>query len=197
MRRFVWVVPAVVAGCLGAKPDLSAFFLLSSPPGLEAGAPVPVVLGLGPVTLPGYLDRPQIVVRVSEHEVSLAESDRWAEPLRENVPRTLRENLARLLPSSSYVAYPWHRSEAPDYGITVEVGRFEADVAGAVVLDAAWWIVDAGDGGVVERRTTVVHESAAGPDRAAVVDAQSRALAALSREIAAAVRRVVGGAASP
>jgi len=191
MRRFLLVGVILAAGCLGPRADLSAFFLLSSPPTLTEGAPVPVVLGIGPVTLPGYLDRPQIVVRVSENEIALTESDRWAEPLVQNLARALEEDLQRLMPSSSYVDYPWYASSAPDYGISLDVRRFEADAAGRVVLDATWELT--ADGDAVESRATVIEESASTPDRAAAVAAQSRALAELSREIASAVRRAQGG----
>lgn len=194
MKRSLVVVWVVLVGCLGPRPDPSAFFLLSSTPTPAGGPSVPVVLGLGPVTLPGYLDRAQIVVRVSENEVALTETDRWAEPLRDNVARTLQVNLSTLLPNSSYVEHPWYESDAPEYGISVAIRRFEADAAGEVILETTWRITSGGseiDGG-----ETLIEESAGGPDRTATVAAQSRALAELSREIAAAVRRAVGHASS-
>lgn len=191
MRRLLLVGLFFVTACLGPRADLSSFFLLSSPPSLAAGARLPVVLGIGPISLPGYLDRPQIVVRLSENEIALAESDRWAEPLRDNVARTLEEDLATLLPASSYVEYPWYASAAPDYGVAVEVRRFEVDARGAVVLDATWRITAAGD--LIESRATVINELSGGPERTATVAAQSRALAELGREIAAGVRRAQAG----
>lgn len=153
------------------------------------GGSVPVVLGIGPITIPGYLDRPQIVVRVSDNEVALAEVDRWAEPLGGNLARVLEENLSLLLPSSTYVDYPWYESDAPDYGVALDVRRFESDTAGTVVLEADWRLSAGGgslDGGAVR-----IDEAAGVPGQAAAVAAQSRALAELSRQIAAAVRRAV------
>lgn len=187
MRRALLAACVLASACLGPRPDPSAFFLLSPAAAPTGGAPVPVVLGLGPISLPGYLDRPQIVVRVSDHEIALAASDRWAEPLRDLVARTLAENLATLLPASSFVEYPWYPATAPDFGVAVDVRRFEVDVGGTVVLDATWRITAAGE--VVDRRATRFEEPADGADRSAAVAAQSRALGALSREIADAVRR--------
>jgi uncharacterized lipoprotein YmbA len=180
----------VLAACLGPRSDPSAFFLLSSPPAEAAGAAVPVSIGLGPVTLPGYLDRPQIVVRLSDDEIALAEADRWAEPLADNLVRTVEENLAKLLPGSSYVSHPWYAADAPEYAVQLDVRRFEADASGVVVLDATWQL-SRGDA-PVDRRAARLEEQAAGPGRAAAVAAHSRALAALSREIAAALRRAAG-----
>jgi uncharacterized lipoprotein YmbA len=182
MRRFLFVGVTMAAGCLGPRADLSSFFLLSSPPTLSQGAPVPVVLGIGPITLPGYLDRPQIVVRLSENEIELTESDRWAEPLAQNLARALEEDLLQLMPSSAYVDYPWYASAAPDYGISLDVRRFEADSDGVVVLDATWKLT--ADGDLLESRATLIEEPSGSPDRAATVAAQSRALAELSQEIA-------------
>ncbi len=191
MRRGTVVASLLaLAACLGPRSDPSAFFLLSSPPADAASAPVPVRVGVGPVTLPGYLDRPQIVTRISDDEIALSEADRWAEPLSDNLVRTLEENLAGLLPGSSWVGYPWYAAAAPEYAVALEVRRFEADASGTVVLHATWRLSQ--NDAQVDGGASRIEEQAAGSDRAAAVAAHSRALAALSREIAAAVRRAAG-----
>jgi uncharacterized lipoprotein YmbA len=158
------------------------------PPAAEA--PVPVRIGLGPITIPRYLDRLQIVERLSDNELAVSEVDRWAEPLAGNIARTLEANLAALLPGSSYTAFPWYASEAPDLALSVEFRRFEADAAGAVTLEATWRLTR--DGASVGGGAALLDEQATAPGRAAAVEAQSRALAGLSAEIAAAVRRAGG-----
>lgn len=183
-------VLALLAGCLGPRRDTSAFFILSPTPAPAAGTPVPVSIGLGPVTLPGYLDRPQIVTRLSDNQIALAESDRWAEPLADDLTSTLRDNLAALLPQSSYVAYPWYESDAPDFAVALEVRRFESDAAGGVVLEATWRLTR-GDA-VVGGRDVHIEEQAGGPGRVAAVAAQSRALGELSGQIGTAIRRTAG-----
>jgi uncharacterized protein len=190
MRRSLLVGVAVLSGCLGPRQDTSAFFVLSPAPAPTAGTPLPISIGLGPITLPGYLDRPQIVVRLDDNQLALSDSDRWAEPLSDNVTRTLEANLAALLPGSTYVHYPWYASAAPDYAVALEVRRFEADAAGAVVLDATWRLSRGGS--VVDRQVARLEEAAGGPERVAAVAAQSRALGQLSAQIAAVVRRAAG-----
>ncbi len=181
---------ALLAGCLGPRRDTSTFFVLSPTPAANAGTPVPVSIGLGPIILPGYLDRLQIVTRLSDNQIALAESDRWAEPLGDDLTSTLRDNLAALLPQSSYVGYPWYASDAPDFAVALEVRRFESDAAGAVVLDATWSLTR-GDA-VVGGRDVHIEEQADGPARVAAVAAQSRALGELSEQIGAAIRRTAG-----
>jgi len=190
LRAPVLVSLVALAACLGPRSDPSAFFLLSSPVPAGDGAPVPVSIGLGPLTIPGYLDRPQIITRLSDDEIALAEADRWAEPFAANLLSTLEENLGKLLPGSSYVAYPWYPVDAPDYAVRLDVRRFEADASGTVLLDATWRL-DRADARV-DGGATRITEQAEGPGRAAAVAAHSRALAELSREIEGAVRRAAG-----
>jgi uncharacterized lipoprotein YmbA len=94
------------------------------------------------------------------------------------------------LPGSSYVDYPWFESESPDYAVSLDVHRFEVDVAGTVVLEAEWWLRDRDD--AVDGGSARIIESAAGAERVDGVAAQSRALAELSRRIAARVRSASG-----
>jgi uncharacterized lipoprotein YmbA len=178
------------AACLGPREDTSAFFLLSPAPPQSAGAPVATTVGLGPIALPGYLDRAQMVVRLSDNQIALSDSARWAEPLADNLQRTLEENLAALLPGASFIAYPWYPSEAPDHAVAITFRRFETDGAGAAVLDATWELMTGGTR--VERRSTRIEETAAAPDLVSAVAAQSRALARLCEEIAAAIRGSAG-----
>lgn len=190
MKRSLLMALALAAGCLGPRSDPSAFFLLSPASAPEGVTPVLVTLGIGPVSIPAYLDRPELVVRVDDNQLTLAGADRWAEPLVDNIVRTLEENLGGLLPGSSYVDYPWFESEAPDYAVSLDVHRFEVDVAGTVVLEAEWRLRDrdgTGDGGSAR-----ITESAGGTERVDGVAAQSRALAELSRRIAARVRSASG-----
>ena len=191
MKRYALVGLVVAAGCLGPRADSSAFFMLSPVPPPAGESPVSVRIGLGPITIPRYLDRLQMVHRLSDNEIAVSDADRWAEPLAANIARTLEENLSAMLPGSSYVAFPWHPSEEPDFALALEFRRFEADSSGAVTLDATWSLARAGT--PIDGAGVVLGVQADGPGRSAAVAAHSRALAELSREIAAAVRRAAGG----
>jgi uncharacterized lipoprotein YmbA len=189
MARVMTIVAVIaLAGCLSPREDTSAFFLLSPTPSIiSAITPIDVAVGLGPIELPAYLDRSQIVVRLSDNQVALSDADRWAEPLAANLHRTLEENLANLLPGASFIDYPWYPAEAPDHAVAITFRRFEADTTGLVVLEASWEVTS--NGARADGQSTRVEEPVSAPGSGAAVAAQSRALTRLAEVIAAAVRR--------
>src|SRR2546422_9243076 len=112
----------LLAGCmgLGRHSDPTKFFTLTPLPGSagseHAGDPGPLSLGLGPILLPGYLDRAQLVTRVGPNEVRFAPFDRWAEPLAESFGRTLQQDLLGVLGADRV------RSEERRVGKSVDLG---------------------------------------------------------------------------
>lgn len=183
-------------GCSPLSPqvDPSRFFMLTSPAETgsnESGAAkLNISLGLGPVTLAPYLDRNQLVTRVGPNEVVLSQIDRWAEPLDQNLTRTLAEDLQVRLGITQVVTHPWYSSAQLDYAVEIDVLRFERDTTGAAELLARWVVVGGSDGEVLEARETRINEPAGSRTVAASVAALSRALERLSREIAASIRRL-------
>ena len=159
--------------------------------GAAATAPAPAdarppTVGVGPVRLPGYLDRPQIVTRKSPDQVDLGEFDRWAEPLADAIPRTVAENLAALLPNERVALFPWAGPRSIAYQVLVDVARFDGAPGGDVVLEGSWRILGPDRKDLAERRFAIT-EACGGPGYPPLVAAMSRALGALSRDIAAAL----------
>ena len=189
----------VPAGCvsLGSQPDPSRFYALTSLPHAserqESAAGIPALaLGIGPVKLPGYLDRPQVVTRISQNRFAVAENDRWAEPLEENFSRVLSQNLSILLRTDRIVTYPWERNQRPAYQVQVEVLRFESNAEELVELWARWTVSDNAKKIVTVRES---HLSGRAKDRSteAKVAALSEVAGDLSKEIAAALRALISG----
>lgn len=133
------LIPFLLACSIAPSSTPSNFYLLDA----VASAPVETQsatlrLGIGPVEMPGYLDRPQIVTRVSTKELTLAEFDRWAEPLDQMFSRSLILNLKALLGSEHLYPYPWPRDQQLDYRITVRVLAFENNSTGDATLSVHW-----------------------------------------------------------
>ena len=185
----VWLV-----GC--AVSDTSRYYALGhfasgnavSPPGTSAGTTT-VAIGVGPVFVPGYLDRLQIVTRTATDQVEFSMFHRWAEPLEDGIARTLTEELASRVPTEHIVTYPWRGMVARNiqYQVVIAVLRFDGRQGGDVVLDTRWRILG-GDGKELVLRRTTVTETAAGPGYEPMVAALARGLAAVGQEMAAEIR---------
>jgi uncharacterized lipoprotein YmbA len=147
-------------------------------------------IGVGPVTLPRYVDRPQIVTRTSPYEIRVAEFDRWAEALDANFSRVLAENLSALLPTARVVMSPWQRAARIDYQVTVDVTHFLSQVGGDTLLIADWTLFKGEGQEVLSSGTSRFSAPPAGQDYAAIVAAMSQTVAGLSREIATTIRGV-------
>ncbi len=186
------------AGCsiLAPRPDPSRFFTLTAVDASQAqsaAAPASkgsLTYGLGPVTLPPYLDRNAMAMRVSPTEVKYSTVDRWAEPLQVSVPRVLLENIATQLSSDHVVKYPWDAASPVDYRIEVEVLQFESNAAGNSQLAARWRIRDGRSGKELVARSSSIERSGAAGDAAASAAALSGALGGLSDDIVAAARQL-------
>jgi len=178
-------------GCASSPP--SRFYQLSSldttSPGMKPSVDEQCVsLGIGPVKIPDYLDQTRIVTRGGPNELTLAEFDRWAELLKDNLVRVLAKNLSTLLCTKTIVLFPWRGGTPIDYRIEMEVLRLDGSLGGNVSLEA-WWMVLSGDGKkMVFSKKSTFTEAVTGKDYGSFVSAQSRALGHLSREIAEAIK---------
>jgi uncharacterized lipoprotein YmbA len=189
-----------LAGCgsLAPRPDPSRFFLLTPVAQTEgAGAktssnPEGISLGIGPIKLPGYLDRQEIVTRIAPNRLDVAENDRWGEPLEANFTRALSQNLASLLRIDRLAFYPWESGKRPNYQVEVEVLRFESNAAGDAQLAARWSVIDTGTKKIIAMKETSLARQAKAKSTEASVAALSEALGDLSREIADAVSTGAG-----
>jgi uncharacterized lipoprotein YmbA len=201
LRRLA--VVTLVASLLGlgaCTSTPSRFYMLNTLAPSEGSSPAShaergPVIGLGPITFPKYLERPQIVSRASRHQLALGEFDRWAEPLQENVNRVLAENLSLLIPTDYLLLQDWPRSTPLDYQVRVEVRQFDGWLGGESVLIARWSALDRAERELVSR-TVHLNAPTGGRDYEAMVVAMNQLLEALSRDIAVAIQRLASGAAA-
>ncbi len=178
------VLSVLIAGC-GASPSIQ-YYMLNS--GVTAGKERPhlapnLSVGLGPITLPEMIDRPQLVVRTNTNRVVVADTHRWAGLLKNEIPRVIAENLSRILGSTNIRYYPQHGSDTAEARIYVDIQRFESVLGKYATIDAIWTIQWAGSTG---RQTESVHVQEPVPDESydAVVTAYGRAIFAVSQAIA-------------
>ncbi len=183
-------------GCLSLSPPPRAYLLSAVSPSPAARPLAGVAVGVGPVSIPAYLDGSSIVTRSGDGEVTLAGEHRWAEPLRDGIAQTLAENLAATLPSDAVPVFPWRTPWTVQYRVTVDILRFDGTLGGLSVLDARWRLLD-GTGKPLVLRAVHLQETATDTTYSALVSAHSRLLARLSQDIAAGIRSRLPQASGP
>ena len=185
LRALAALLPALaLAACTGTSAPTQFYTLATT---VEAGAPKApagkkLFIGVGPVTLADYLDRPQIIVRDSAYKVTLSTFDNWAGPLDTGLPTVLVGDLAALMPQDDFVMVPQPFVTALDYQVRINVSRLDIDGARNAVTEAQWQLFDVKKDAIVATQNSVLREAAgAGTGTEAGVAALSRTLAALSR----------------
>ncbi len=198
-RAFVTTWLLLHVGCIGSSPP-SRFYLLSPLSSSMSTTPVvryETIVAMSKIQIPSHLNRPQIVTRDGPNSLVLAEFDRWAEPLSDNLTRILIENLGHLLSEQRVFVTSWRGGMKSDYRIFLETTRFDIEADGAV-LDAIWGLLGGPDDTVVLKRRSVVREGIEGKqeDYAAKVAALSRALGVLSQKIATGIKDTLNASAT-
>lgn len=101
-----------------------------------------VVIGVGPVKIPQYQDRPQIVTRSKEEMLEFAQFDRWGESLDLGVARLIGENLTVMLGGAKCTLYPWNVSVPVKYQVIVEILQLESELDKYLFFVAQWLVID-------------------------------------------------------
>ncbi len=196
MRNFLcWLascvlgaVVVVFSGCASSTP--ARFYQFNSLSHQTARQDIPPqgasVVFVGPVRIPDYLDRPQVVTRSGKNELKLSEFDRWAGSLDNDVVRVLVENISTLLPRDRFFVTRWtpiFESQLPaSYRVEVHIERFDGSPGDTVFLKAHW-VVFGQDKGLLLKRESTISERMQGNSYGELVETMSKALERLSRDI--------------
>lgn len=146
-----------------------------------------VMLGIGPLSIPDYLNRSQIVTRDVDAQMRVDDFSRWTEPLADSMHRIISTDVDNLLHGVVVVMYPYDavvRSHL-DYRLVGDVNRFDADSSGLVVLEIQWAIVDTEANLLVPaRRNRYQAQMVTSGDFGAMVAAMNDVLSQFSRDVA-------------
>jgi uncharacterized protein len=121
------VALALLSACSSSPP--TRFYTLSD---TAPDAPAPPGTGwvrIVNVTIPGEIDRPELVRRIGPNQLSIAGLDRWAAPLDQTIRRALSDDIVRRVPTPA---------PGQQYSVSVDVHEFYGDGACNVTLRAAW-----------------------------------------------------------
>jgi len=136
----------LLQGCIsfGQPSPETEYYLLTA----EAEVPANIassaqkqLLSVGPVLIPEFLDRSQIVTR-SGSRAQIADQQRWAEPLDSSVLRVVSENLERLYPGWTTVDHLEPLAARADCSLRLDVRRLDGSPGKQAVLDILWQLTD-------------------------------------------------------
>lgn len=185
------ILASLLLAACGSSPPVR-YFSLSTTVAAAQDPDDAIILGLGPLQVPEYLNRSQLVTRERGSEMKVHEFIRWAEPLDTAMHRIVAADVDSLMDTLVVFPFPWESvlQNQVDYRLLGDILRFESDYAGRVVLEVQWGVTTPETHEILIRPRRSVYES--GPvssdDPAAIASAMNEALAKFSRDIAGQLR---------
>lgn len=183
----VWalMLGALLTACGTSGP--TNFYLLSAHDFPAATGSSPSV-GVGPIEVPEYQNRNNMVLKRDGNTLEVASLNLWAEPLPDGVQRALVLNLSGLLNTQGVSEFPWNPQQAPEYSVRVNVLQLEANEQQAL-LSADWQVIRPASGEQIQRRISRLQAPLAPGDTlpAQVAATYSALLLQLSEAISAAI----------
>jgi uncharacterized lipoprotein YmbA len=179
---------ALLAGCFGKSP-LPHFYTLSPAGGPAAGTPLAerpeLGLSVGPIEIPRYVDRPELVTRQGVHGLVPWNDHRWGGSLRTDLLRAVASDLGSLLGTLRVAVYPAEARFPVHYRVLIDFVSLDGEAGRSVLLRAVWTLASGQDGRALLVQESSFEEPVGSPGFEDLVAAQRSALARLDREIAA------------
>ena len=122
-----------------AKEDPTQYYVLKAKSSGRLSSSPKIAVGVGPTTVPGYLERDEIATAGPASGLKLAEYHVWAEPLDKAVPHVVARNMSRLLNSPAVVPFPDADTKI-DYQTGIVIRRFEMGPDNQVHLEASYFV---------------------------------------------------------
>lgn len=182
----------VLGGCATSPP--SSFYTLTAMPGTPDPAETRTAtfsVGLGPVSFPVFLDRPQIVRRNSGNRLAIDEFHRWGGTLQDDFLRVWTENLTALLGTTRVFPFPSEVQYPLDFRVTADVLAFEGSADAEAILRVRWTVLDHRSREPLRVEETRYRRPIGAPgDESALIAAMSATLGDFSRDVAATLHRL-------
>jgi uncharacterized lipoprotein YmbA len=177
------VAAVLLVGACSSSPPTRFYTLSDTAPDATAPGGVGWVRIVG-VTIPGELDRPEMVRRIGPNQLNIAGLDRWAAPLDQTIRRALSDDISRRVPNPA---------AGQQYSVAVDIHEFYGDGSCNVTLRADWTVKQAHPANAQPASAQPVNEEiqvpSSGACTATLPATMSIALGQLSDRIIAGVAR--------
>jgi uncharacterized lipoprotein YmbA len=179
------LLAALGAGCSSSPP--TRFYTLSdTAPEATAPAGVGAVQVVG-VSIPGEIDRPELVRQIGPNQLSVSGLDRWAAPLDQMIRRVLSDDIGRRVPAPA---------QGQQYPVSVDIHEFYGDDSCNVTLRAAWTVRQP-HAAATQPASEDIRVPSTGACPATLAGTMSTAIGQLSDRIIAGVARIPAPAPAP
>ena len=186
-RHFVLCLglASLLVACGGAREKFYRLSAVAAAP--TGGSSSGLSVAIGPVSLPSYIDRAEVVFASGPNEFQIPSDALWIGSLQENISRTVAADLGRMLGSRN-VRSSLDGALKSRYRVALEVKQFHGISGQAAILDLSWKIQDGGSGQTISRQSGTFREPIVGDGYAALVKAESRLLEQCAQAIATSLR---------
>jgi uncharacterized protein len=150
-----------------------------------------LIIGIGPVEIPEYQNRPQIVTRDKDGMLTFAQFERWGESLDSGIERLILENLAAIFPQAEFQIFPCNFSIPLDYQVIVNVVQLENQMDKGISLTVQWTIVDSKTKKMLMTKRSELRQPIDPHTYTGLAKALSQACTLLSSEIGEQILKIV------
>jgi uncharacterized lipoprotein YmbA len=185
------VIASLLAGCTSTSPR---FYTLVPPleRNASAGTATRIWLTVDPVRIPAQVDRLELVTRLPDGGIAIADGDRWIAPVADELQTALSVELLRRLGGADSDA-----TKSASVSVRLSVERFESSPNQYAIIEASWHLElkEARKDLRVVCRTRAYEKLKGGYP--GMVRGYQRAVALIADQIATVAQQSVGGEAAP
>jgi uncharacterized lipoprotein YmbA len=147
-------------------------------------------IAIGPVEIPEYLDRIEIVTRAEPNQLVISEFDLWGGSIKTDISRVLVENIGSFLAGDGIAVIAWKTNVTESHRVPVIFSRFDAIAGGNLILKAQWAVLDKEGKTFLSFKEINVTKPVKGSSYNSIVAAMSDSLGDLSKAIAESITSI-------
>jgi len=185
----------LLLGACGTTPP-SNFYTLNTVTDTTTGSAASrcegLSVGVGPIIFPEYLQRPNIVTRVSPNKLAIDEFNRWGGSLQEDFERVFRMQLASVLSNKNIFPHPNNEDMAVDYRVSATVHQLDGRFGDSARLSGEWSLINTATRSVIITDHISLTEPLPGNDYEQLAAVYSRLVINFSNTVAAELSKHCG-----
>jgi len=151
-----------------------------------------IAIGVGPISWPKMLERPQIVTRNDDHRVMIDEFHRWSGSLQEDFARTIVQNLSLLLANDHILSYPKQAGPELKFRIEIDIQQFDGKPGDTVTFKAIWRARNPIDNNILISDSVTIQAPVTAKNFEALVAAQSTTVGLFAKDLAVGIADLCG-----